>query len=251
MIKNTKGGFQPDEFKWLSTQENSSWWFRSRNRIILWTINRYIKKPESFLEIGCGTGFVLQAISKAFPSTSLYGDEFFEDGLKYAKTRVPNATFRCLDATEMKDEDRYDAIGAFDVIEHIEDDNATLKNCFQALKKEGHLFLTVPQHMWLWSKVDEDACHVRRYSQSELRYKLEQSGFEILMSSSFVSFLVPLMFVSRKNIFQKNSISKNEFNIYPWLNYLFELIMKIEIFFIKLGLRLPVGGSIILVAKKS
>jgi SAM-dependent methyltransferase len=250
MTKNTHIGFQSDEFKWLSTQEKSSWWFRSRNKIIIWAISKYINEPKSFLEIGCGTGFVLQAISKAFPSAALYGDEFFKEGLQYAKIRVPEASFRRLDATKMQDRDRFDAIGAFDVIEHIEDDNATLKNCFKALKKEGYLFLTVPQHMWLWSKVDEDACHVRRYSQLELRFKLEQSGFKILMSSSFVSLLLPLMYLSRKNIFKKDSISKKEFKIYPWLNTLFELIMIIEIFLIKLGIRLPLGGSMILVAKK-
>mgnify|MGYP001355161121 CR=1 FL=1 len=205
----------------------------------------------SFMDVGCGTGFVLSRIEAAFPRASLHGSEMLSTGLKHAVSRLPGVEFMQMDARHIPFIDEFEAIGSFDVIEHIENDNVALKNCFQALKKEGYLFLTVPQHMWLWSKVDEDACHVRRYSLSELRYKLEQSGFEILMSSSFVSFLVPLMFFSRKNIFQRNSISKNEFNIYPWLNSLFELIMTIEIFLIKAGLRLPIGGSIILVAKKS
>jgi len=250
MNDKVQGGFPPKAFDGLAAQEDSNWWFRSRNKIIIWAITKYASNPETFLEIGCGTGFVLQGINKTFPDTALYGDEYFEEGLKHAKIRVPEASFRHLDATKMKDRDCYDAIGAFDVIEHIEDDNTALKNCFQALKKEGHLFLTVPQHMWLWSQVDEDACHVRRYSQLELRFKLEQSGFKILMSSSFVSLLLPLMYLSRKNIFKKDSVSKKEFKIYPWLNTLFELIMIIEIFLIKLGIRLPLGGSMILVAKK-
>jgi len=250
MNDKVQGGFPPKAFDGLAAQEDSNWWFRSRNKIIIWAITKYASNPETFLEIGCGTGFVLQGINKTFPDTALYGDEYFEEGLKHAKIRVPEASFRHLDATKMKDRDCYDAIGAFDVIEHIEDDNTALKNCFQALKKEGHLFLTVPQHMWLWSQVDEDACHVRRYTQLDIICKVEQSGFHVLTSSSFISFLLPLMFLSRKALSKKTSASKNEVEISSWLNFLFEAIMKVEIYFIKLGARFPFGGSLILVAKK-
>tara|TARA_B110000858_G_scaffold181619_1_gene220235 strand:+ start:5184 stop:5939 length:756 start_codon:yes stop_codon:yes gene_type:complete len=250
MINKTQGGFPPDAFDRLVTQEDSSWWFRSRNKIILWAITKYTPNLETFLEIGCGTGFVLQGIHQAFPSVALHGDEYFEEGLKYAKIRVPEASFRHLDATKMEDRNCYDAIGAFDVIEHIKDDSTTLKNCFHALKKGGHLFLTVPQHMWLWSQVDEDACHVRRYTQSELRCKVEQSGFHVLASSSFISFLVPLMLLSRKSLSKETSLSRSKLEISSWLNFLFEAVMQVEIFFIKLGVRFPFGGSLILVAKK-
>ena len=125
-----------------------------------------------------------------------------------------------------------------------------MQNCFQALKSKGPLFLTVPQHMWLWSRVDEDACHVRRYSKSEIIEKVQDSGFKILVSTSFNSFLIPLMFLSRRSFFRKHSISKSELDISSWLNFTFLLIMKIEIFLIQLGMRLPFGGSLILVAQK-
>jgi 2-polyprenyl-3-methyl-5-hydroxy-6-metoxy-1,4-benzoquinol methylase len=250
MNDKVQGGFPPEAFDGLAAQEDSNWWFRSRNKIIIWAITKYASNPETFLEIGCGTGFVLQAIHKTFPFTTLHGDEYFEEGLQYAKIRVPDASFRKLDATKMEDRDCYDAIGAFDVVEHIEDDNTALKNCFQALKKDGHLFLTVPQHMWLWSQVDEDACHVRRYTQSELKFKVEQSGFHVLTSASFISFLVPLMFLSRKSLLKKTLASRSEFKIPGWLNLFFEIVMQVEIYFIKLGFRFPFGGSLILVAKK-
>ena len=133
MIKKVTSGFPSQAFDELSKQEDSSWWFLSRNQIIIWAIKKYAANFRDFLEIGCGTGFVLQAINKNFPGNNLFGDEYFEEGLVHAKKRLPEASFRCLDAIQMQDQARYDAIGAFDVIEHIEDDIAMLqsikKNC--------------------------------------------------------------------------------------------------------------------------
>ena len=250
MTNKVTGGFPPEAFDELSTQEDFSWWFCSRNQIIIWVIAKYAANFRDYLEIGCGTGYVLKGIDKAFPGNNLHGDEYFEEGLVHAKKRVPNASFRCLDATKMEDQDCYDALGAFDVIEHIQDDKLALKKCFQALRKEGYLFLTVPQHMWLWSAVDEHSCHVRRYSKTELMKKVENAGFTVINTRSFVSFLLPFMWISRKLPRKSTSIPKGEIQIPRWLNACFEMVMQIEIVLIKIGIRFPLGGSLLLVAKK-
>ena len=117
MNNKTEAGFKPESFKWLASKEDLSWWFRSRNKIILWAMRKFSSNPKSLLEIGCGSGYVLDAINKAFPSSTLHGDECFEEGLRFAKQRVPHASFRCLDALKMVDRDCFDVIGAFDVIE--------------------------------------------------------------------------------------------------------------------------------------
>ena len=81
---------------------------------------QYIGNFQRFLEIGCGTGFVLEAIHNANPSAKVYGSEYFEEGLAYARKRVPSANLSQLDAREMLEIKYYDVIGAFDVIEHIQ-----------------------------------------------------------------------------------------------------------------------------------
>lgn len=83
----------------------------------------------------------------------------------HARQRVPSASFRRLGATVMEDKKCFDVIGAFDVIEHIEEDEKVLANLARAIVPGGALLITVPQHRWLWSATDDYACHVRRYTR--------------------------------------------------------------------------------------
>lgn len=151
----------------------------------------------------------------------------------------------------MTEKERYDVIGAFDVIEHIEHDQLVLKNLCNALTPNGSLIISVPQHRWLWSEVDEYACHVRRYTRSELAKKIRDAGLSVTYSTSFVSFLVPLMWVSRLRARTNKYDPMAEFQIKSWLNYSLEQVMKLELFLLKLGVRIPHGGSLLMIAKKN
>ncbi len=150
----------------------------------------------------------------------------------------------------MTDSERYDVIGAFDVIEHIEQDQLVINNLSNALKTGGSLLISVPQHRWLWSEVDEYACHVRRYTRSELTEKIQSSGLHVEYATSFVSFLVPLMWLSRLRARTSDYDPMAEFKIPAGLNYSLEKIMKLELGLLKLGIRIPVGGSLLMVARK-
>ena len=246
-------GFKPHYFKELATLETGNFWFRARNKIILWALRRYSPDMRSFLEVGCGTGFVIQAIAKKFPRTKLVGSDYFEEGLKYAKQRVPKAQFIKMDARKISYNATFDSLGAFDVLEHIDEDESVLVQLCKALKPEGIMIITVPQHEWLWSPVDEYACHIRRYNAGELHGKVCQAGFEILRSTSFVSTLLPMMYLSRrlqKNFSKRTMDSVVELQINPLLNRIFELFLTFEFVFINCGITLPFGGSRLLVARK-
>lgn len=242
--------FPRQAFRYLAAREERHWWFRARNRIILWVLKRKTSGLSSLLEVGCGTGFVISGIAKAFPSLRLEASEYFEDGLALAQQRLPACSFRQLDATLMTDVDAYDCIGCFDVLEHIESDECVLSNFHRALRMGGYLLLTVPQHPWLWSAADSYAHHVRRYTASELRSKVEHSGFAIRYCSSFVSLLLPLMAVQRLLARNKPYNPDDEFQIGSLLNSCLYLVMQLEHALLRLGLRLPAGGSLLLLAQK-
>jgi len=246
-------GFKANVFASLAELEAGNFWFESRNHLLTWALGRYFPNTKTFFEIGCGTGFVLSGIQKEFQDIKLFGSDIFIEGFAYAKERAPKATLFQMDARNIPFENEFDVIGAFDVLEHIEEDEIALVNIFRAVKSGGGVILTVPQHQWLWSKNDEIACHKRRYAKKELTAKVENAGFHILRMTSFVSFLLPLMAASRLRWWfgtteQKDSGS--ELRQPRLINALLTRICDIERSFIRNGASFPMGGSLLCVAVK-
>jgi len=249
MTSPGRSPFPTSAFSRLAQAEAGHWWFRTRNNVLLWALRNKVKPFARLLEVGCGTGYVLEGVSRAWPDAELHGSEYFEEGLEHARKRIARARFRQMDATRLDEVEQYDIIGAFDVIEHIEEDETVLHNLARAIRPGGSLLLTVPQHQWLWSQIDEYACHVRRYSRAELLDKVRRTGLQVTYVSSFVSLLVPLMWLSRKRE-KKQHDPMSEFNIPQWLNLALERVMQVELLLMKAGIRFPIGGSLLMVATK-
>ncbi len=245
-------GFKPEYFDQLFKLEACNFWFRGRNRLILWALRMYCAPLVSFLEIGCGTGYVLTSIEKAFPGSRLSGSEVYSSGLAYAARRIISGELFQMDARNMPFREEFDVVGAFDVLEHIEDDEVVLRQIHKALKVGGAVIATVPQHDFLWSYVDEYSHHVRRYSSKDLLHKAERSGFQIVRMTSFVSLLLPLLFLSRARVPNDRASfdPAMELSIKGWKNTVLEQAMSVERGMIRLGLNFPVGGSLLMIARK-
>ncbi|MHB1301429.1 MAG: class I SAM-dependent methyltransferase [Burkholderiales bacterium] len=243
-------GFRSGYFSELAKLEEKNFWFRGRNRLILWALNRYFPEASGFMEVGCGTGYVLSGIRKEFPEMKLWGSEIDASGLGFAARRVGNTELIQMDARAMPFREEFDVIGAFDVLEHVEEDEAVLGQVHAALKPGGGVMLTVPQHPFMWSQQDVAACHVRRYSRSELLGKLKRAGFRIQLATSFVSLLFPLMMLSRLVTKQTPTDPMSELRLGRGTNALFESVMNIEARLIKMNIHPPFGGSLLTVARK-
>ena len=245
-------GFDPGLFAGLAALEARNFWFRARNRLIVWALRRYFPEFRKFMEVGCGTGFVLEGIAAAFPAAVLWASEAQTEGLAYAAARVPRAQFVQMDARAIPFEDEFDVIGAFDVIEHIDDDEAVLGGMYRATRPGGGVLLTVPQHPFLWSEYDVRARHVRRYTAPELRQKLTRAGFEVVRMTSFVSLLLPLMMLSRRarRTPQADYDPLDELRISTPVNAVLERVLDAERLLIRAGLDLPAGGSLLAVARR-
>ena len=202
------------------------------------------------LEVGCGTGFVLQSIAERYPAARLTGTELFEEGLTYARARVPSGRFVQLDATAMTEAATYDVVGAFDVLEHIVDDTSVLDGIYRALRPGGIVIATVPQHPRLWSRQDETARHVRRYAHGELEAKARHVGLQIVRSTSFVSLLLPAMVASRRRP-GASAETVDDLRQPATLDRLLGMAMALERAAIRAGASFPAGGSRLVVARRA
>ena len=143
----------------------------------------------------------------------------------------------------------FDVVGAFDVLEHIEEDDEVVAQGHAALRPGGLLLLTVPQHRWLWSAADTNAHHVRRYSRRTL-HDVVGDGFEILTSTSFVSLLLPAMVASRILHRAAEHDPLAELRLPRWMNTSLGAVMTLERAALRCGARLPVGGSRLVAARR-
>lgn len=242
-------GFDASAFDGLAALEPHSFWFRGRNELIKWAARTYFPNARSFHEIGCGTGYVLSGVRDVYPDADLSGSELFAEGLVHARRRLADARFMQMDARDMPFRDAFDVMGAFDVLEHVDDDVGVLRQAHAALHPNGGLLLTVPQHRWLWSVQDVAAHHQRRYERAELTAQLERTGFRVLRATSFVSLLLPGMLVQRRLMNRGGAEGGVEAVRLPrLLDRALRPFMAVERAVIRAGVEIPLGGSLLVVA---
>jgi SAM-dependent methyltransferase len=247
-------GYDPVWYEQLFHLETNNFWFLARNRLIQLLVKRHLPKNGSYLEVGCGTGFVLTMLEKTLQEWKIFATETQLEGIKFACKRVSsNVKFFQMDACAIPFRNEFKAIGAYDVIEHIFDDETAIANIYAALEPGGYFLLSVPQHMFLWSKYDEVGFHFRRYSAIELKEKLKAAGFGVVASTSFNSLLLPIVLFSRvlTNRKTKHQVDVlDELRLPVILNYFLSAVLFVEYMLIRMGVRFPFGSSLVIIAKK-
>lgn len=242
-------------FEALYKVEDKHFWFAVRQEVIKIVINKNIrqKKGHSFLEIGCGTGIVLVLLEQL--GFSVTGLDMHSEGLRFAKKRT-KARLLCADIYNLDQTVKYENIGLFDVVEHVDDDVPFFKACREHLVKGGKLVATVPADMRLWSRMDEASGHKRRYDKSELINLLQKSGFKIDFISYFNFLLYVPQFLFRKfsdKQLQKETqqnllIEELRLPSFP-INFLLKWMLLVESQLLRF-ISLPFGTSLIVVGSK-
>jgi SAM-dependent methyltransferase len=250
-LAEANDGFEVESFDHLSRLEPTSFWFRSRNRLIVQLLRQHFPRATSLLEIGCGTGYVLSGIRDALPAIGIAGSELYTAGLRFAARRLDGAALYQMDCRLIPFDSEFDVVCAFDVLEHVDEDATALAQMHRAAKPGGGIIVSVPQHRWLWSAGDDYAHHKRRYSRRELARKLEDAGFRVERITSFVSLLLPVMVLSRAR--QKDAATydpEGEYRAPRFVDRAMELTTETERWLIRRGVSLPAGGSLVAVARK-
>jgi SAM-dependent methyltransferase len=251
-LADTISGMDPKNFDELAELEAGYFWFVTRNELIVGLANKYFPDARRFLEVGCGTGAVLRGLAASRRWQRLVGSELHPAGLAHARRRLPSdVEFVQMDARQIPAAGVFDLTGAFDVIEHIADDEGVLRGMRAATQPGGGIIVAVPQHPWLWSRADDIAHHERRYRRGELEAKLLRNGFEVLFSSSFTALLLPLMAASRlmEGGNEQEGDGFREFRLNRHVNDAFTAILRAEVRMTLAGWKWPAGGSRIVVGR--
>ena len=251
-LAETANGFDAVAFDRLASIELTHFWFVARNELIVGLANRFFPNARRYLEVGCGNGAVLQALASSRSWDRLVGTDLHPPGLAHAKQRLPQGVeFAQLDARTIPAAAAFDLTGAYDVVEHIAEDEAVLRAIRGTLAAGGGTIIAVPQHPALWSRADEIGHHQRRYRVGELESKLQRNGFAVEFSSSFTSLLLPLMALNRlkARLSPAETDVSREVDVNPILNRALTAVLRAEVRLTLAGLRWALGGSRVVAAR--
>ncbi|HVV69757.1 MAG TPA: methyltransferase domain-containing protein [Gammaproteobacteria bacterium] len=176
--------------------EENSFWFQHRNNLLHSVIQRF-PFQQNFVDIGGGNGFQIAYLAKKYPDRKFFLVEPGYEGCLNAKFRglqqIYNIPFQDFPFAH----NSIGAVGLFDVLEHIEDDQKALNELSSMLQTGTMIYVTVPAYNILWSKADNQAGHFRRYTLKSLIKLANQSGLKPIYSSYFFFYLPPITFSLR------------------------------------------------------
>lgn len=252
--------YNPARYAELFAAEDRHFWFRARNRAIralLKPIIADLSDGYAVLEIGCGTGNTLRAFAEACTGGMVVGMDLFAEGLSYARMRVSCPLVQAsIQAPPFRA--RFQLVGLFDVLEHLPDDKRVLRDIYNLLQPGGSLVLTLPAHPSLWSYHDEAAGHRRRYEAGDLCSKLNAVGYRIEYVTEYMMSMLPLIWLRRLPKLRYSTMSAErvrelraqELSVPPVINRILDVVLGLEAAIIARRWSLPIGGSIIALARR-
>ncbi len=203
-------------------------WFSGQNTIVEEQLRPYLERaareaaprPLRILDLGCGPGNTLRRFSRW---GYVFGLDFSLDALAFARTKgvtrvcsgdstfLPIASASC------------DCVLALDVLEHVADDDAALREVVRVLRPGGVFCFTVPAFMSLWRHHDEMYGHYRRYTKAEFSAKVRRAGLQVVACNFFkCAFYLPLRILAALERVGVLPRRDNFFSPPAWLNRLLE-----------------------------
>ena len=233
--------------------EGSHWWFVGRRAILDSFLKQIIHELKStrqnirILDVGCGTGANIEMLSA-------YGDaegvDVSDDALEFCRRKGLKVQKGLAETLPYEDES-FELTTALDVVEHLDDDIAGLKEMFRVTKHGGYSLIFVPAFMWLWGVQDDISNHRIRYTKKQIVDRLKTAGYEIERATyANWTFFAPIL--GGRTIMKVTGIkpeSENNITI-NGLNGIFGKLFGAERFWLK-NFNFPFGVSIVVVARKA
>ncbi|QQG42859.1 MAG: class I SAM-dependent methyltransferase [Candidatus Giovannonibacteria bacterium] len=235
----------------LYNTEKDHWWFRGRRKIISECLRLFCaQKVERALDIGCGTGFNAALLGNF--SKNIFGLDFSDVAADLAKKLNPDFTLIKGEFPKIHLHEQYNIVTLLDVLEHIENDGAALKQIEELLAPGGLALITVPAFDFLWTEHDKLLHHKRRYTKTGLRDMIRSNTNLAINKLSYFNFFMfaPIFgFRALRKILNLNEGESDFFMLPKPLNYALEKIFSLEARALRL-INFPFGVSVICVLQK-
>jgi SAM-dependent methyltransferase len=197
-------GMQQHTYAIMRRVEESHWWFAGRRQIIKSFLKRVCRDLRAareepgghgpalnILDVGCGTGANLEMLAQFGDAE---GVDVSVEALSFCQARgLTNVKQGQAEALPY-DANSFDLVTGLDVVEHLDDDLAGLKEMRRVLRRGGRALVFVPAFMFLWGVQDDVSNHRRRYTLKELKRVVREAGFEVERATYVnISFFAPIL----------------------------------------------------------
>lgn len=236
--------------------ENNHWWFVIRQKIILNTLRKFIREGHAnrlkILNVGAAAGGSSKWLSELGDIISLENDPLFLEYLSSQDVVVINGSVTGIPL----EDDRFDLVCAFDVIEHVENDQKAVEELVRVCRPGGSIFITVPAFQSIWGNHDIVNGHQRRYRRKQLQNLAFNQPATVLYSSYFNCILFVPIFLFRKIhlLFRKKSPQIDSdfayFKTNGFVNKILKMIFGTELLLLR-SIRLPFGVSLMVLIRKN
>jgi SAM-dependent methyltransferase len=238
------------EYDKLDRVEDRMWWFAALHRNLV-TLSRQEPRGARHLptlDAGCGTGGFLARFANACPKRDVIGLDV--DANACVRAAAKSARPICagsLDKLPFPD-GAFSTIISADVLCHGGvNEHLALRELHRCLAEDGSLILNLPAYHWMLSGHDAAVHNVRRYTMNTLRSLLHSNGFATAYMSYWNTILFPFMAVTRK----LPGGGASDVKLYaPPIDILCRSATSLETALLRIGIRLPFGGSVIAIAKR-
>jgi SAM-dependent methyltransferase len=175
-----------NEYITMHRLETTHWWFAGKRFLVTATLDRCFAPSSirhAILDIGCGTGMMMQAMES---HGRTYGLEVSPDAIRLSKQRGLHRIVRSNAGTDLPFKNAaFDAVTCLDVLEHLDDDRNLIKEIFRVVKPGGYVIVTVPAFQIQWSRHDVAIHHKRRYTKQMMLDRTAGYPWRIRKASYF------------------------------------------------------------------
>ena len=220
-------------------------WAQGRRRVVAAQLDRLdLPAGATALDAGCGAGLLLVELDR---HAEAYGVDTDPEAVALAREAVgtDRVELASLHALPFPDA-HFDLVMSMDVLEHLEDDRAALRELWRVARPGGRLLVSVPVFPSLFSSHDLSAGHVRRYRRRDLVAVAREAGWSVRETTSFNTFLLPVAAAARLATRRSAPESDVRRARGPAARVIGDAL-GVEARLLRAGVRLPVGLSLLAV----